>query len=108
MSTLIIIIIIFFSFLINLSYSIDLCNSLNSAQSQVSVSIYQSNGLCQNHCSDLNYAYAILLNKNCWCSNLTPDPDDDVSTSECNDSCPGYPDDSCGSVSDSYYAYIQI
>lgn len=52
-----------------------------------------------------SYAYAILQDNLCWCSNYTPGAEK-VSTSECSNECPGYPADLCGG--DDLYGYIQL
>ncbi|KAL3433798.1 hypothetical protein BDV09DRAFT_171295 [Aspergillus tetrazonus] len=88
------------------SSSLTYCSSVNTGTGSANFSIYQSNGNCEDHCSDS--AFAILLDKNCWCSDVAPNEDDTVDTSKCDDNCPGYPDDSCGNADDSLYAYIQL
>ncbi|KAL5003632.1 hypothetical protein BDV10DRAFT_1062 [Aspergillus recurvatus] len=88
------------------SSSLTYCSSANTGTGSANFSIYQSNGNCEDHCSDS--AFAILLDKNCWCSDVAPNEDDNVDTSKCGDGCPGYPDDSCGNADDSLYAYIQL
>jgi cell wall integrity and stress response component len=88
------------------SSSLTYCSSVNTGTGSANFSIYQSNGNCEDHCSDS--AFAILLDKNCWCSDVAPNEDDNVDTSNCDDNCPGYPDDSCGNAVDSLYAYIQL
>lgn len=72
----------------------------------IDFSIYQSNGNCKEHCSDS--AFGILQDKNCWCSDIAPSEDSRVSTSKCDDNCPGFPSDSCGNSDEGYYAYIQL
>lgn len=68
-----------------LTFAIDICSSQNTGDTgTLLVSLYQSNGLCSAHCQ--GFAYAILLSKQCWCSNYSP-----ISTQEitsCYDSCP--------------------
>ncbi|KAK6199046.1 hypothetical protein LQW54_010174 [Pestalotiopsis sp. IQ-011] len=51
-----------------------------------------------------NSAFAIVQNKNCWCSDYVPGTT--VDTSECNTNCPGYPSDTCGG--DGLYGYIGL
>ncbi|KAG6036444.1 hypothetical protein E4U41_005716 [Claviceps citrina] len=75
---------------------VNICASLNTADMGKSVSIYQTNGLCQDHCTPLNYAYAITQVNGCWCSNYTPDKSTQVGLSECSSNCPGYPTEKCG------------
>jgi hypothetical protein len=43
--------------------------------------------------------------ENCWCSNYIPS--NQQSTSKCNEPCPGYPSDSCGSSS-GLFGYIAL
>ena len=67
-------------------------------------STFQSNGLCQQTC--VNYAFAILQDKSCWCSNFAPA--DTTGVSGCSSPCPGYPSDLCGNASANLYGYIAI
>jgi hypothetical protein len=68
-------------------------------------SIYMSNGKCHDTCLS-SYAFAIVQDDNCWCSNDVPA--DQVSTGDCDTSCPGFPDDKCGNSADGLYGYIQL
>ncbi|KAL4925747.1 uncharacterized protein BDV17DRAFT_271265 [Aspergillus undulatus] len=86
--------------------SVTYCSSDSTGSGAANFSIYQSNGNCEEHCA--GSAFAILLGKNCWCSDIAPNEDSTVESSKCNDDCPGFPDDSCGNQADGYYAYIQI
>ncbi|RDW64234.1 hypothetical protein BP5796_10736 [Coleophoma crateriformis] len=79
------------------------CSSLNTASTGKNSSLYQSNGLCHDFCID-SYAFAVLQDEGCWCSNYAPAST--VSTSNCNTACPGYPSDMCGG--DSLYGYIAL
>lgn len=65
---------------------------------------YQSNGACEDNCSA--YAYAVLQGPDCWCSNYAPSQQ--VNTLDCNEQCPGYPDDWCGSTSAGLFGYYQL
>ena len=102
---------------INMAY----CSSLNTAQTGASKShsqpqekkntyqladssLYQSNGLCYYFCLD-DYAFAILQESTCWCSNDAPGIT--TSVDDCNLQCPGYPNDLCGS-SDGLYGYFAL
>ena len=67
--------------------------------------LYQSNGACFQSCLD-SYAFAIVQGQECWCSNYIPA--NTVSTSSCNEDCPGYPSDKCGSASAGLYGYIAL
>ena len=66
---------------------------------------YQSNGACHDTCL-AQYAFAILQGSNCWCSNYVPS--DTTSTSSCDEDCPGYPSDKCGSESAGLFGYIAL
>lgn len=66
---------------------------------------YQSNGACQDTCLS-KYAFAILRGRNCWCSNYAPGFS--VNTLRCNDPCPGFPNEWCGSSSSGLFAYFQL
>ncbi|KAH0354087.1 hypothetical protein KCU81_g1035, partial [Aureobasidium melanogenum] len=82
------------------------CSSQNTGSNFDAVTdIYQSNGACQKTCVD-NYAFAIVQYQQCWCSNYAPA--DQVDVSECNQSCPGYPDDKCGDKDNGLYGYIKL
>ncbi|KAJ5947691.1 Carbohydrate-binding WSC subgroup [Penicillium verhagenii] len=71
-----------------------------------SSSTYQSNGLCEGTCAD--YAFGILQQKLCWCSNIVPASGTRESTTKCDSGCPGYPEDSCGNSTMGVYAYVAI
>lgn len=68
-------------------------------------SIYQSNGKCFDTCVQ-NYAFAIVQYQQCWCSNYVPART--TSTGSCDQDCPGYPDEQCGSSSDGLFGYIAL
>lgn len=68
-------------------------------------SIYQSNGKCFDACVQ-NYAFAIVQYQKCWCSNYIPART--TSTGSCNQDCPGYPDEQCGSSSAGLFGYIAL
>jgi len=44
--------------------------------------------------------------KNCWCSNLVPNKDNQRPLSDCQNPCPGYPSDFCGG--DDTYGYMLV
>ncbi|KAJ5099746.1 hypothetical protein N7532_006747 [Penicillium argentinense] len=67
---------------------------------------YQSNGACQKTCA--KYALGVLQGKKCWCTNVVPSKSSQKATSKCDTSCPGYPDDSCGSAADGVFAYVSV
>lgn len=68
---------------------------------------YQSIGLCTQKCTS-DYAFGILQDKSCWCSNVAPNQSTNSNVTKCNDPCPGYPNDSCGSLSDGLFGYIVL
>jgi len=86
--------------------SILYCSSANTgSQFNAVVSDFQSNGACRETCVD-KFAFAILQGKYCWCSNVAPGETTD--TKSCDDRCPGYPADRCGSVGSGLYGYMQL
>ncbi|PYH98683.1 hypothetical protein BO71DRAFT_425928 [Aspergillus ellipticus CBS 707.79] len=92
---------------VSVASSLTYCSSANTGSSQAAnESTFQSNGLCEDHCS--TYAFGILQGYDCWCSNIAPNSATNVNTSDCSQSCPGYPDDSCGSTSKGLYGYVEI
>ncbi|KIW17335.1 hypothetical protein PV08_04527 [Exophiala spinifera] len=86
--------------------SITYCSPDNNAGSYPRYySQYMSNGLCHDHCQG-SYAFAILQGSYCWCSNYVPT--DQQSTYDCNEQCPGYPSDWCGSTEAGLYGYYEL
>ncbi|KAI9845707.1 MAG: hypothetical protein M1837_004540 [Sclerophora amabilis] len=82
------------------------CSNLNTGSDFDLVSnIWQSNGACFDTCKE-TYAFAVLQGSKCWCSDYVPG--DTTSSGDCNDPCPGYPDDKCGSPSDDLFGYIAL
>ncbi|QPG98200.1 hypothetical protein C2857_007364 [Epichloe festucae Fl1] len=80
-----------------------LCADVNTAASGPATNIYQSVGACTTTCNG-EYAYAVIQNSQCWCSNYTPH----ASTQRrgCNSPCPGYPSDMCGGAG--LYSYVLL
>ncbi len=68
-------------------------------------SLYMSNGLCQGHCQG-SYAFAVIQGYNCWCSNYVPA--DQESTYDCNQQCPGFGSEWCGSTDAGLYGYYLL
>lgn len=99
--------IVLFTSHIDLAQSLDIayCASINTASTNGNASIYQSNGLCYDFCLD-DYAFSVLQDDSCWCSNYVPDKTVQVDSSECNAACPGYPSDLCGA--DGLWEYIAL
>ncbi|KAK4460953.1 hypothetical protein QBC42DRAFT_99745 [Cladorrhinum samala] len=60
------------------------------------LSDFQSDGRCNQNCT--SYAFAIVREKACWCSNLIPNPADQKPIDDCDIPCPGYPTDLCGGI----------
>ena len=82
----------------------DYCNSaLPSDAESTSSSNYMSNGLCMSQCQ--GYKYAIVQQKDCWCSDETPQGI--VSVSNCDEYCPGYKLENCGSGT-TYYGWLKV
>ncbi|TQS38551.1 hypothetical protein Golomagni_00940 [Golovinomyces magnicellulatus] len=77
------------------------CSEINTSSGNSNSSVYQSNGLCTNFCIQ-DFAFAILQDQNCWCSNYIPP----TTTTGCTLKCPGYPFESCGG--DELYEYIAL
>ncbi|KAF2144072.1 uncharacterized protein K452DRAFT_152430 [Aplosporella prunicola CBS 121167] len=82
------------------------CSTQNtgSGNSQ-GTSVYQTTGLCHDACVD-KYAFAVIQGNACWCSNYVPAAQS--STDSCDQTCPGYPSENCGSTDNSLYGYIAL
>jgi cell wall integrity and stress response component len=63
-------------------------------------------GRCKGNCTAKGLPLAIVQWKSCWCSDLIPNRKDQKSVSNCEDPCPGYPDDYCGGKG--LYGYIEL
>lgn len=70
------------------------------------VSEYNSEGRCRDNCTTVSYAFGVIQNFNCWCSNTVPARSSLKSTTDCNMPCPGYPSDWCGGSD--IFAYIAL
>ncbi|KAI1185952.1 hypothetical protein F5B17DRAFT_405907 [Nemania serpens] len=88
------------------SLDMEYCASANTAGTPTNSSIWQSNGLCHDFCVRQSFALAVLQGHYCWCSNYAPAKSSQVDTAECNDPCPGWKYDTCG-TSD-LFGYIQL
>nr|CEG02485.1 unnamed protein product [Fusarium pseudograminearum CS3427]CEG02926.1 unnamed protein product [Fusarium pseudograminearum CS3487] len=84
---------------------IEYCSDFNTGETSSNYSIYQTNGLCHDHCFD-DYAYAITQGKLCWCSNYAPVKSVQDSKSKCNTPCPAWPKEVCGG--DGVYGYVNL
>ncbi|KAL2754252.1 hypothetical protein ACRALDRAFT_2043288 [Sodiomyces alcalophilus JCM 7366] len=86
----------------------DLCASVNTGSGDPLIDRYQSNGLCQDHCIEKDFAFAIVQYQSCWCSNVEPGKSSLGSVDEdCAAQCPGYPSESCGSRP-GWYGYMRL
>ncbi|KAH9887843.1 hypothetical protein F4778DRAFT_786212 [Xylariomycetidae sp. FL2044] len=85
--------------------AMDYCASINTASTAGNSSIYQSDGLCHDFCID-DYAFAVVKDSECWCSDYAPASEVSVNTNECDTQCPGYPQDVCGG--DSLWGYMSL
>ncbi|KAK3984069.1 hypothetical protein QBC44DRAFT_28145 [Cladorrhinum sp. PSN332] len=80
------------------------CAKVNTGNTfKAIVSDFQSDGRCDQNCT--SYAFAIVREKSCWCSNLIPNEADQKPIGECNVPCPGYPSDLCGGIG--LWGYMQ-
>ncbi|KAK4228815.1 hypothetical protein QBC38DRAFT_135345 [Podospora fimiseda] len=80
------------------------CAKVNTGNTfKAIVSDFQSDGRCDQNCT--SYAFAIVREKSCWCSNLIPNQADQKPLGECNVPCPGYPTDLCGGIG--LWGYMQ-
>ncbi|KAG6008290.1 hypothetical protein E4U21_004752 [Claviceps maximensis] len=82
-----------------------LCASVNTASNDPKPNTYQSVGACSSTCGT-QYAYAVLQNNLCWCSNYGPDASTQ-SDGACHLPCPGYPADVCGGAG-GLYSYVLL
>ncbi|KAI0848274.1 hypothetical protein F5Y00DRAFT_238713 [Daldinia vernicosa] len=87
------------------SVPIAYCASINTASTTGNSSIYQSDGLCHDFCV-ASFAFAIVQDEECWCSDYVPDEATQVDTDECDTACPGYPSDLCGG--DGLWGYMSL
>lgn len=82
------------------------CSILNTSEDGTLFSdIYQSNGACTKYCRP-EYAFAILQGSSCWCSDYAPM--EFTSVGSCDEPCPGYPADKCGSKASNLYSYFAL
>lgn len=92
---------IVFSFVKPIFGTLSYCSNFNTGTYKLS-SEYQSNGLCQDNC--VGYAFAIVNDDDCYCSNFMPS--EVVDLSDCYIECSGYPIEYCGG--EDYYGYIEL
>ena len=80
---------------------------MHPSDSWAAYSTFQSNGLCQTTCQG-SYAFAVLQGNNCWCSDYVPSTSGQVNTMKCNQKCPGYPTEWCGSSASGLFGYYAL
>lgn len=62
---------------------------------------------CMNNCTAAgSYAFAVVQENNCWCSNYVPSPR--VAVSQCDNACPGWPYENCGNIDDNLFGYLAL
>lgn len=81
------------------------CSRNNTQSVSKGSNTFQSNGLCADACRSA-YAFAIVQYQDCWCSDDVPP--NRVPVRSCNEPCPGYPQESCGSRADGLFGYIRL
>ncbi|KAK7189858.1 hypothetical protein PSPO01_04248 [Paraphaeosphaeria sporulosa] len=82
------------------------CSSQNTASDDAFNWTWQSNGKCHDHCVEQgDFAFFVLQDKNCWCTNYIPAEQTDLS--DCSETCPGYDSENCGKAGQ-YYIYVNL
>jgi len=66
---------------------------------------YQSHGHCGDICRAEDFAFAIVQDHKCWCSDYTPADSTVVEDDECDIGCPGF-DEICGGKNLFSYLYL--
>ncbi|KAI0387659.1 hypothetical protein F5Y04DRAFT_9266 [Hypomontagnella monticulosa] len=87
------------------SIDMNYCASINTASTSGNSSIYQSDGLCHDFCFS-DYAFAVIQDSQCWCSDYEPAKSAQVEVSKCSKGCPGFPSDTCGG--DGLWGYMSL
>ncbi|KAF1353813.1 hypothetical protein BDV97DRAFT_396622 [Delphinella strobiligena] len=85
------------------------CSTKNTGSDYNAVTnIWGSLGSCHNNCNttEATYKWAVVQYQKCWCTNDTPS--DTIDVSKCDDSCPGYPYENCGSAANDYFGYVSV
>ena len=82
------------------------CSNENTAESAPMEDTYQSSLLCSEHCLKEHYAYAIIQQFVCWCSNTSPGTT--VDAGKCDTACPGYGLQNCGGVNNGAFGYFYL
>jgi cell wall integrity and stress response component len=65
-----------------------------------------SDGKCHDTCNSGNYAFGVVQNQSCWCSNIAPGVT--ASLGQCNFPCPGFPSEFCGQPKSDLFGYIAL
>ena len=76
----------------------------NRADPAIASNDFMTNGKCHDQCS--GYAFAVVQNKDCWCSNVAPGGAQ--SGSSCSKACPGYPFENCGDQDQGLFGYVAL
>ncbi|KAH6625661.1 hypothetical protein C7974DRAFT_377149 [Boeremia exigua] len=83
------------------------CSTQNTGTGDAFFWTWQTNGKCSDYCNAAGtYAFAVIQENDCWCSNYIPSSTTDIS--RCQKDCPGYPTEKCGDVNAGVYIYIQL
>ncbi|MCJ1293796.1 hypothetical protein MMC34_005352 [Xylographa carneopallida] len=73
------------------------CFTISNALADQGLYTYQAMGWCQPWCVRQNKPILGFSNgTNCWCGDTVPPASQKVADSNCNTSCSGYPQDTCG------------
>ena len=90
-----------------LAQQIEFCSSLNTgANYSIPVTnTFMSTGLYVEQCKQ-NYALAVVQGDTCWCSDYVPASTTNMG--DCDEICPGFPLDFCGSTAKNLYGYIGV
>lgn len=97
---------VFWAAQLSVALNIEFCSNFNTgAENQAVTNLYQSNGACFDQCKQ-GYALAVVQGDTCWCSDYVPA--ETASTDECDQTCPGYGFETCGSTRKGLFAYIAL
>ena len=66
---------------------------------------FQSNGACLDTCKQ-NFAFAIVQGSSCWCSDYVPGLTNPINA--CDEQCPGYGFEYCGSSAKGLFGYVAL
>ncbi|PMD54140.1 uncharacterized protein K444DRAFT_634905 [Hyaloscypha bicolor E] len=90
-----------------------LCSEINTSSMSKNTTQFQSHGACSLFCqgvqhpdiNSISYAFAILQNDGCWCSNYFPTGGN--LTQGCSTPCPGWPFEYCG-AGNGHFTYEEL